>query len=164
MAKLKKMLGDLNSPQCAALSRKMESMEQEKLAKWAVAYAKERYLPITLSHYTGTETYLDEAISACELYFDRRMPLAKAKPYLTWARQQAAMLEQPDRLAAANAVVSACFAILTVDSALGAFFYGAAAVAYSEVGLEESDETYNAIAEREFEAALRALEALETAE
>ena len=44
--KLRKTLGNMESPECQSLMRQMETQSRQTLATWAVAYAKERYLPI----------------------------------------------------------------------------------------------------------------------
>ena len=49
--KLRKMLGKMDSPECQALMRQMETQSKQTLAAWAVAYAKERYLPLYQSAY-----------------------------------------------------------------------------------------------------------------
>ena len=46
MAKLRKMLGDVNQPEIVRLMRMIETQSKETLAKWAVDCAEERYLDI----------------------------------------------------------------------------------------------------------------------
>ena len=46
MAKLRKMLGDINQPEIVRLMRMIETQSKETLAKWAVDCAEERYLDI----------------------------------------------------------------------------------------------------------------------
>ena len=53
--KLRKMLGKMDSPECQALMRQMETQSKQTLAAWAVAYAKERYLPLYQSAYPAEE-------------------------------------------------------------------------------------------------------------
>ena len=63
------------------------------------------------------------------------------------------------RQAAARAVATACASVQTPTSALGFLFYTAAAAAYNEKGLNADASTYDALAEREFQAALQSLRA-----
>ena len=62
--KLRKMLGKMDSPECQALMRQMETQSKQTLAAWAVAYAKERYLPLYQSAYPAEER-LPAALEAC---------------------------------------------------------------------------------------------------
>ena len=65
--KLRKMLGKMDSPECQALMRQMETQSKQTLAAWAVAYAKERYLPLYQSAYPAEER-LPAALEACAAY------------------------------------------------------------------------------------------------
>ena len=62
------------------------------------------------------------------------------------------------RQAAARAIATACAAIRTPTSALGFVFYGAAAAAYRQAGMDASKEVYDALADAELEALLFALQ------
>ena len=62
--------------------------------------------------------------------------------------------------AAARAVATACGTIQTPTNALGFLFYGAAASAYAQVGLQAEKETYEALALREFQEAYDSLQAV----
>ncbi|MBQ8642472.1 MAG: hypothetical protein IJ480_09680 [Clostridia bacterium] len=44
MVKLRKMPGDVNSPECTALMRQIETQSKETLAGWAAAFVKKRIL------------------------------------------------------------------------------------------------------------------------
>ena len=156
--KMRKMLGRIDSPECIALMRLIETQSKQTLAKWAAGYAKEKYLPIYAAN--GEEECFARAVAACEAYFAGEMKLAELKSALKAAREGAAKVEHPTAQAAARAVATACAVITTPTNALGYLFYGAAAFAYCEAGLEETIETYEALASQELERALDSLRAV----
>lgn len=158
MAKLRKMLCDINSPECTALMRLIETQSQATLASWAIQYAKDNYLGIYETQ-RPQDSILRDTILSCEEYLAGSRKLAEVKPLLTEAGQTARGLEEnPIAQAAARAVSTACAAVRTPTNALGFLFYGSAAVAYSQAGLEETIETYNKIAEAELKKAFASLQ------
>ena len=170
MAKLRKMLGDVNQPEIVRLMRMIETQSKETLVKWAVDCAEERYLDIYEEAafgkiYTqdignlakGREPY--GAICTVRDYLNGQKISADLKEMLAAAVQAAREAEGfPAAQAAARAVSTACATIRTPTNALGFVFYGAAAVAYSKAGTDQSDEVYDALATEEFRALIESLE------
>jgi hypothetical protein len=68
------------------------------------------------------------------------------------------LTDNPTAQAAARAVATACAAIQTPTNALGFLFYGAAASAYSAVGLAQNPEIYDRMALDEFQKAFQSLQ------
>ena len=158
MAKLRKMLCDIDSPVCIALMRRIETQSKATLAAWAIQYAKDHYLGIYETE-CPEDPSLKETIISCEQYLDGSKKLSDIKPQIRGAGQTARDLtDNPVAQAAARAVSTACAAIQTPTNALGFLFYGAAAVAYSQAGLEESAEVYDNMAAQELQNALTSLE------
>ena len=158
MAKLRKMLCKIDSPECAALMALMETQSKKTLASWAVEYAKTHYLPLYETQ-CPEDPRLRGTVSACGRYLTGDMPLKELKPLLREAAQTARdAQDNPVAQAAARAVSTACSTVQTPTSALGFLFYGAAAVAYSRAGLEEKPETYDALASAELQEALASLQ------
>lgn len=158
MPKLRKMLGDVNSPECVSLMKLIETQSQATLSSWAVSYAKDNYLPIYESQYPG-DFRLRDILSACEEYLRGRLPLRDLKPSLRDAAQIARdAADHPIAQAAARAVSTACATVQTPTNALGFLFYGAAAAAYSGSGLTQPPETYDTLATAEFEKAHASLQ------
>lgn len=153
MPKLRKMLGDINSPECVAMMRLIETQSKSTLAKWAVEYAK-KYLEI----YNEGNSRPGEIISVCEEHLNGGMKLAEVKPFIKEAQEIARAEENPIYQAAARAISTACGTVNTPTNALGFLFYGAAAVAYSTIGLEATAEEYDRIAAEEFRKAYASLE------
>lgn len=159
MAKLRKMLGDINSPECIGLMRLIETQSKQVLAAWAVTYAKENYLGIYEAECPEERT-LKEAVTACEEYLSGNKKLSEIKPAVKAASQTAREIsDNPAEQAAARAVSTACGTVWTPANALGFLFYGAAAVAYSRAGLGEKPEVYEKMASQELQRALESLEA-----
>ena len=152
MAKLRKMLGRADAPVCAELMHLMDTQSAATLARWAVEYAAQRALPLCPS------VPLQEAVDACRAHLSSgTQTLQAVKPLIRAAQAAAREESDPVRQAAARAVATACASVQTPTSALGFLFYTAAAIAYSEIGLNADAQRYDALAEREFQAALQSL-------
>ena len=156
MAKLRKMLGNIYADECTALMRLIESQSKETLMKWAIAYAKENYLPI----YEQCTQRLDmrEIIETCEKYCAGECTLKACKETLRQAKEIAKGTNGEIAQASARAISTACATILTPTNAFGFLLYGAATRAYSEVGLLEHAEVYDTLASKELWNAYHALE------
>lgn len=159
MPKLRKMLGNADGPECAALMRLMETQSAGTLASWAVGRAGECYLPVYEDAHPG-DLRLRETLSACASYLEGGKKLAEVKPAVRAAGQIARDTEEPAAQAAARAVSTACAAVQTPTNALGFLFYGAAAVAYSSAGLDETADTYDGLAAKEFRQAYDSLKSV----
>lgn len=170
MAKLRKMLGDVNQPEIVRLMRMIETQSKETLAKWAVDCAEERYLDIYEEAafgkiYTQDAGNLDQgrapygAICTVRDCLIGQKKTADLKEKLAAALQAAREAEGfPAAQAAARAVSTACAVIRTPTNALGFVFYGAAAVAYDKAGTDQSGEVYDALATQEFRELIESLE------
>lgn len=157
MAKLRKTLGDIESPECIALMRLIETQSAQTLSEWAITYAMERYLTI-YAKLCPKESRLGEIATKCARCAQGQCQLNEVKPLFKEAGEIARTTEQPAAQAAARAVSAACAVLKTPTNALGFLFYGAAAVAYSERGLEGSAQQYDELAAAELRRALASLE------
>lgn len=150
MPKLRKMLGEVDSAECISLMRLIETQSKSTLAAWAVGYVKENYLGIYEAE-MPKDRRLSDAVSACMECLTGKKKLSEIKPILKEAAQCARdSADCPVVQAAARAVSTACGTLQTPTNALGFIFYGAAAKAYSEAGLDESKEVYDRLADVEF--------------
>ena len=152
MPKLRKMLGDARHPTVLSLMRLMETQSHKTLVRWATDCVRTRYLPLT------EDARLCAALAAAGGWLKGELSLKAAQAPLREARQAAGAETEPVRQAAARAIATACAAIQTPTSALGFVFYGAAAAAYHQAGLNASKEVYDALADAELEALLSALQ------
>lgn len=157
MAKLRKMLGSIQSEECVRLMGLIETQSRATLAAWAVEFAANRYLPLWKAA-CPEDGSLDAAVEACRAHLAGERKLAQVKPALKEAVQTARSLEDsPAAQAAARAVSTACGTVNTPTNALGFLFYGAAAVAYHEAGLMAEPAVYDELARREFRLACDSL-------
>lgn len=112
MPKLRKMLGDVNSAECIALMRLIETQNERTLAAWAVGYAKDNFLGIYEMECPGNAC-LRDTILACEEYLKGSGKLSEIKPVIKEAGQLARDLgDNPTAQAAARAVSTACASVI----------------------------------------------------
>lgn len=161
MTKLRKMLGTANSPYIISLMRLIETQSKVTIAKWCLDYTEQNILPIYEKAYPQ-DFRPRNAIDASRAWFMGQKKLQEVKDIILNSCHQAAREcdDNPAAQAAARACgqASACFH--TPTHSLGLAFYGAAAIAYERVGINEKPEIYDQIAADEcakMEAALRAV-------
>lgn len=149
MAKIRKMLGKVDSPYIISLMRLIETQSKNTIVTWCNEYAKDKVLPIYEKIYPE-DCRLKNALNASNEWLEGKIKLVDAKKIIKEAQIAAKEAEgNPAAQAAARAVGAATATISTVTSSLGLAFYGAAAIAYSSVGVNESEEVYDEIAARE---------------
>lgn len=153
MPKLRKTLGDIRSHTCRRLMQVMDTQSHATLARWAIEYAQNRYLPICAQACPE----LVSVVSACAACAKEGKSAAYCKQELRKASALARECTGAQTQAAARAVAVACATLQTPSNALGFLFYGAAAVAYVEGGLRLSPPEYDALAAAELENACRSL-------
>ena len=149
MAKLRKMIGKSDSSYIVSLMRVIETQSKNTIVKWCNEYAREHILPIYENDYPE-DNRLKSALNASNEWLEGNMKLVEAKKIIKEAQIAAREAEgNPAAQAAARAIGATTATINTVTSSLGLAFYGAAAIAYSSVGVNENDEVYDEIAARE---------------
>ena len=161
MPKLRKMLGAADSPYILSLMHLIDTQSKATIANWCMDYCEEHILPIFEKHCPGDQRPR-RAIAAAREWFEGKKKLPEVRNIiLNECHAVARELDgNPAAQAAARACgqASACFH--TPTHSLGLAFYGAAAIAYDRVGLNEKPEVYEQIAAQEcakMEAALRAV-------
>lgn len=146
MPKLRKMLGSADSPYIISLMRAIETQSKTTIITWSVKYAEEHILPIYEKAYPEDQR-LKNALDASMNYIQGYLKLADAKKLVREAQAAGKEAEgNPVAQAAARACAQAAATITTITNSLAVAFYGAAAIAYDRVGLEESSEIYDQIA------------------
>lgn len=146
MPKLRKMLGSADSPYIISLMRAIETQSKTTIITWSVKYAEEHILPIYEKAYPEDQR-LKNALDASMNYIQGYMKLADAKKLVREAQAAGKEAEgNPVAQAAARACAQAAATITTITNSLAVAFYGAAAITYDRVGLEESSEIYDQIA------------------
>ncbi|NLW56615.1 MAG: hypothetical protein GX050_08410 [Firmicutes bacterium] len=159
--KLRKMLGDVNAPSTIALMRLIDTQGKETICNWCINYAEKNILPIFEKH-CPHDSRPRNALKAARDYLDGKVKLSEVKNLILKECHAAAreLDTNPVAQAAARACGQASAVVHTLSHSLGLYFYGAAAIAYDRVGLNENAEVYNEIAEEvcaDMTAALRAV-------
>ena len=159
MAKLRKMLGAADSPYILSLMSLIETQSKTTIGDWCVDYA-EKYILNIYEKAFPEDDRLRLAVEAYRSYRKGELKLPELKKAVALTVQAAKEAEKnPAAQAAARTIGQAIGAVYTPTHSLGLAFYGAAAIAYDRVGLEEKPEAYDQIAAQEcakMEEALRA--------
>jgi hypothetical protein len=146
--KLRKTLGDVNSPSCVALRELIDTQSKETIRKWCLDYAEAKLLPIFEKH-SPNDDRPRSAINAARDYIDGKVKFPVVKNIILNECHQAAreLDSNPTAQAAARAVGQGSAVVHTLTHSLGLYFYAAAAIAYDRAGLDASDDIYAEIAE-----------------
>jgi len=159
--KLRKMLGDVNSPSAVALRELIDTQSKDTIRKWCLEYAENKILPIFEKYYPGDERPRS-AVNAAHDYLDGKVKFPIVKNIILNECHAAAreLDSNPTAQAAARAVGQGSAVVHTLTHSLGLFFYAAAAVDYDRIGLEATENEDAIIAEEvclDYTAALRAV-------
>jgi hypothetical protein len=159
--KLRKTLGDVNAPSCAALKGLIDTQGKDTIRKWCLGYAEEKILPIFEKHRPG-DGRPRNALRAAREYLDGKVKFPVVKNIILNECHAAAreLDDNPAAQAAARAIGQGSAVVHTLTHSLGLYFYAAAAVAYDRIGLDADDDAYVRIAEEvclDYTGALRAV-------
>jgi hypothetical protein len=161
--KLKKTLGNFQSPHIISLMQLVETQSKTTLIKWCTGYAEKHIIPIYESAYP-MDTRPRDAINNAIGWLEGRVKFIEAKQ--TNYDAHAAATEAEGNYPAQAAARAAAHAALTIHVSahcLGLAFYGTTALAYEQAGINETPEVYDKIAAEEctkMEAALRSIAVL----
>jgi hypothetical protein len=161
MPKLRKMLGAVDSPYIVSLMRIIETQSKATIASWCMDYAEIYILPIFEKHCPGDDRPRS-AISAARDWFEGKKKLPEVKHIILNECHAAAreLDNNPAAQAAARTCGQAAACFHTPTHSLGLAFYGAAAIAYDRLGINEKPEVYDQIAAEECEKMEKALRAV----
>ncbi|MCQ1531765.1 putative immunity protein [Lutispora saccharofermentans] len=159
--KIRKMLGDVNAPEVAALMRLIDTQSKATICKWCMDYAEAHILPIFERRRPG-DGRPRNALNAARDYLDGKVKFPVVKNIILNECHAAAreLDSDPAAQAAARACGQSSAVVHTLSHSLGLYFYGAAAVAYDRVGTDETAEVYDRIAKEvcaDITAALRTI-------
>jgi hypothetical protein len=155
--KLRKMLCRLDTPYIERFMRMVETQSKATIGNWGLSYAMENILPI----YEKAYPYDDRvrlSLRAAQEYFAGERSFREVNNDCSAAAKEAR--SNPAAEAAARACHQAVALTHTPRHAIGVVFYGTAAIVYNNVGLGETPEIYDRLAEAEsakMEAALRVI-------
>jgi hypothetical protein len=151
-----KMLGSPGAPYIVSLMHLIETQSKTTLCHWSIGYAQKNILPIYEKH-CPDDTRPRHAIGLAHAWLDGKVKFPEVRRSLDY------QLPTQDITAAScadNAIRQAVFTIHVPMHSLRCAFFGATAVAYDRVGLNETAEVYDTIAEEfcaGYAAALRAV-------
>lgn len=159
--KLRKMLGNVNAPSTVALMRLIDTQSRVTICKWCLDDAETRILPIFEKH-CPNDARPRNALNAARDYLDGKVKFPVVKNIILNECHAAAreLVDNPPAQAAARACGQSSAVVHTLSHSIGLYFYGAAAIAYDRVGLNETPEVYDRIAEEvcaDMTAALQAI-------
>ncbi|MCL2824869.1 MAG: hypothetical protein FWD57_12850 [Polyangiaceae bacterium] len=147
-AKLRKTLGDVNSPSAIALRELIDTQSKDTIRAWCLGYAEAKMLPLFERHCPGDARPRGALIAARD-YVDGkvRFPAVKSAILSDCHAVARELDKNPIAQAAARAVGQGSSVVHSLTHSLGLYFYAAAAVAYDRTGLSASEEQYARIAE-----------------
>jgi hypothetical protein len=158
MKKLRKMLGQADSDYIIELMNLIDTQSKDTIAKWVLDYSEKVILPIYLKYYPD-DNRPKMAIDASRDWFLGKKKLPEVKNIILNECHAAAREhdDNPIAQAAARAIGQASATFHTPSHSLGLAFYGAAALAYENIGLDADDKTYDDFARKEVNKMIKAL-------
>ena len=146
--RLRKMLGDVNSPSAVLLRELIDTQSKDTIRKWCLEYAENKVLPIFEKHCPG-DSRPRNAVKAAHDYLDGKVKFPIVKNIILNECHAAAreLDSNPTAQAAARAVGQGSAVVHTLTNSLGLCFYAAAAIAYDRIGLEATEIEYADISE-----------------
>ena len=165
MSKPRKMLGSADAPYILSLMRLIDTQSKATIAAWALDYAEAHILPIYVKHFLANKPYNrlkngpKNSIRIARAVLDgHSYPKSDLHNCCNYSDRE--LGHSSIAQIAARTCGQACSSVYFPSHSLGLAFYGAAAIAYDRVGLDETPEVYDKIAAEEcakMEAALRAV-------
>jgi len=146
--KLRKTLGNVNSPSVVALRELIDTQSKETIRLWCLGYAETNMLPLFEKHCPG-DARPRNAIVAARNYLDGTVKFPTVKTAILKDCHAVArdLDANPVAQAAARAVGQGSSVVHALTHSLGLYFYAAAAVAYDRIGLAAGEKEYADIAE-----------------
>lgn len=158
MAPARKMLSDWEAPYIQSLMKLIETQSKSTLARWAVDYSERVILPLW-NKYRPEDLRPQQALSAAREWLTGTIRFPQAKPAILACHEAARETEgNPVAQAAARAIGQSASTIHSARHCIGLALYGALAIAYDQLG---TDETWPQLQQRtaetcgQMEAALR---------
>jgi len=160
MQKLRKTIGNFDFPEILSLAQLAETQSKRTLCLWSIQYAQE-HLSLIYEHAFPDDPRPRNALNNALGWLDGHVKFTDAKDTNNGAHNAATEAEdKPAAQAAARAIAHASLTIHVSAHCMGIAFYGAAAIAYHRLGLDEAQEEYLLVAKQawaEMEVALRSI-------
>ena len=141
MKKFRKILCSLDAPYIGDMMKLAETQSKETLGKWAISYAESHFLPIYEGAFADDRPKI--ALASAKKWFRKEMKLPEVKTQIFACHAAAKEAEgNPAAQAAARAIAHASAIAHTASHSLGAVVYGSTALAYHQLGIQETLEAY----------------------
>lgn len=161
MAKVRKVLTDLDAPYLQPLLLRMETQSKETLARFAVDYAEGTLLPLWRRAGHGEDLRPGRALEAARQWLEGTVKFPQVKEAILACHGAARACEDDAAaMAAARAVGHAASTIHAPRHAVGLALYGALAVAYAALGTDAPWKDIEACAAEECLRMAKALDAV----
>ena len=148
MQKLRKTLGNFDSPEIISLARVAETQSKRTLCLWSIQYAQKYLLPIYERAFPD-DPRTRNALTNARGWLEGRVKYADAKDMNNGAHNAATeAVGHPAAQAAARAIAHASLTIHVSAHCMGIAFYGAAAIAFDRLGIYATQEEYLTIAQQ----------------
>jgi hypothetical protein len=144
--KLRKMLGNADDTLVGELMKLIDSQSKVTVARWCADFAADVVLPIYEKHIPGDDRPR-RMLQAAQDCAEGKIKFADVKNIrvLEWTKPPE-LWDDPVAMAAARTIIdTACMVWQTPTHSLGCLWYAGAAVAYDKLGLNASDEEYDAV-------------------
>ena len=160
MAKLRKMLTDINAHYLQSIMRLVETQSNATISGWCISYAEVHLLPLWAQEYPA-DGRPAAALHTARRFLEGECKLPEVKQGLAECRSAARESgDRPIAQGAARAIDSAVASIHNPSGCIGIALYGALTLAYSRAGTDAPWEELEALAAMEcarMEEALRAV-------
>ncbi len=145
----RKTLGSRDTPCALDLQSLMRGQPKALLVNWALDFTQARILPVFLRRCPG-DARPRMALDAARDWLAGRVKLPFVRDIILNQAHAAAreMDKDPAAQAAARAAAQAASSVHAVRHALGALYYGAAALAYDRLGTRAAPAAYQAVFEQ----------------
>jgi hypothetical protein len=157
---VRKMLGDWRSPSVQSMMRLIETQSKTTIAAWCIPYAEQHVLPIYERSFPN-DARPRTALRLAKDWLDGKVKLPAVKKAVLDCHAAAREAESnPAAQAAARTAGQAAATVHTPTHSLGLVFYGAAAIAYDQIGINAKPDEYDRFAAEvcaRMEAALRSI-------
>lgn len=160
MARLRKTLSNAQAPYAVSIRQLLETQSKAAAARCCLDYARSELLPVYLNYYPEDQRG-QAALNAAELMLTGQIKLPAVKKLILEAHAAAREAEDnPPAQAAIRAVAHAASVVHSARHAMGIVYYGSCALVYERLGLDKTDEEYDAAAALECSRMEQALQAL----
>lgn len=147
MGSLRNMICNSESESVKKLMALMETQNEKTLGKWNLDMIRYVYMPI-LRKYQLDMDWVELGLEKGEAYLAKAISQKQWRTYFREIDKKHDGVKQQPSLALIRATIQAFRSLDTPTAGLGQLFYGAAALAYDELGIYETKEIYDVYGER----------------